>query len=137
MPAEPPDPAGLGDSEGHGECVGNWLGQLALGFDIEHDREAVPVPCRSRPSLRPGYRTRILMRDMARCVICNSNCELEVGHLIPVSIGRRLGLSDELLFSAENLAAMCRVCNRDLGSGCPPLAFMIAVMRARRFGSRD
>ncbi len=56
---------------------------------------------------------------------------LEVGHLISVRDGLRLGLSDAYLFSDENLAAMCASCNSGLGSASVPLRFLVAALRAR------
>jgi len=123
------------DDERHDECLANWLGQMALQFDVDPElagAAAVSRSTRPRPWLPPGYRTRILMRDMARCVICNSNQALEVGHLISVSAGRKLGLGEEEIYSADNLAAMCFKCNRDLGSECPPIRFVLNLWRTRR-----
>jgi hypothetical protein len=112
---------------------GTWLGQLPLQLNIEV--QVVPgATSRTRPAIRPRDRVLILLRDGCRCVICNSNRDLEVGHLISVAVGRKLGLSDEELFSYENLAAMCRECNRGLGPQCPPIPFLMGLLRARRRG---
>jgi 5-methylcytosine-specific restriction endonuclease McrA len=67
---------------------------------------------RTRPDLAVGQRTRILDRDGGRCVLCHSaDRPLDVGHLVSVAEGREFGLTDDELFSDENLAAMCAPCN--------------------------
>lgn len=125
------------EDERHQECLANWMGQMAFHLDVNAvELQSGAASARPRPWLPRGFRTRILMRDMARCVFCNSNRgELEVGHLISVAAGRRLGLGDEELYSADNLAAMCMTCNRDLGAECPSIRFVLSLWRTRRDNS--
>ena len=56
---------------------------------------------------------------------------LEVGHLISVRDGLRLGLSDTYQFSDENLAAMCASWKSGLGFDTVPLPFLLPALRAR------
>jgi 5-methylcytosine-specific restriction endonuclease McrA len=87
---------------------------------------------RTRPAIRPGQRTRILLRDNSTCVLCHrSNVALDVGHLISVHDGRILGMSDAELDDDENLAAMCASCNSGLSAETLPLRLVMAVLRAR------
>jgi 5-methylcytosine-specific restriction endonuclease McrA len=88
---------------------------------------------RTRPAVKVSQRVRVLLRDGCACVLCHRRgVPLEVGHLISVRDGLRLGLSDAYLFGDENLAAMCRSCNSGLGSDTVPLRFLLPALRARR-----
>lgn len=88
---------------------------------------------RTRPTIRPSQRTRILLRDNAACVLCHrSDADLEVGHLISVHDGHTLGLSDAELSSDDNLAAMCAACNSGLSSESLPPRLVAAALWARR-----
>jgi hypothetical protein len=130
------DCAGRPDPEGNppDPFPDNWLGQFALQLNVNIEvAEPAPAP-RSRPWISRRDRVRILMRDKGRCVICNGDRQLEVGHLISVCAGRRLGLSEAELYSAENLAAMCRDCNGGLGAECVPIQFLTALLKARITG---
>ncbi len=117
-----------------GASPDNWLGQLALQLDVTRV-ESLGRKCKkNRPKLPPRDRVHILLRDNCRCVICRRKRRLEVGHLISVAAGRRVGLSEAELYSSENLAAMCRKCNRGLGADCPPVPFLVGLLRARLSG---
>jgi hypothetical protein len=88
---------------------------------------------RTRPAVKVRQRVRVLLRDNCACVLCHRRgVPLEVGHLISVRDGLRLGLSDAYLFGDENLAAMCASCNSGLGSDTVPLRFLLPALRARR-----
>lgn len=88
---------------------------------------------RTRPTIRPSQRTRILMRDNGACVLCHrSDVPLDVGHLISVHDGHKLSLSDTELASDDNLAAMCTPCNSGLSSESLPPRLLVAALWARR-----
>jgi 5-methylcytosine-specific restriction endonuclease McrA len=90
-----------------------------------------PRSLRTRPTIRPSQRARILMFDNGTCVLCHRNdLPLDVGHLISVHDGRALGLADAELNSDENLAAMCSPCNSGVGRETLPLRIVVAVLRA-------
>jgi 5-methylcytosine-specific restriction endonuclease McrA len=87
---------------------------------------------RTRPTIKPSQRARILLRDNATCVICHrANVPLDLGHLISVHDGPAFGLTEPELFSDENLAAMCDSCNSGLSSATVPLRFLAAALLAR------
>ncbi len=91
-----------------------------------------PRSLRTRPTVRPGQRARILMLDNSTCVLCHRNdLPLDVGHFVSVHDGREMGLTDAALNSDENLAAMCSPCNSGVGSETLPLRIVVAVLRAR------
>ena len=70
---------------------------------------------RTRPTIRPSQRTRILLLDNGACVFCHRNdVPLDVGHLISVHDGHLMGLSDAELGSDDNLAD--DVCGVQLGA---------------------
>jgi len=54
--------------------------------------------------MRTEVRERILKRDKYKCNYCDSNENLEVDHIIPISKG---GYEDEL-----NMQILCLKCNR-------------------------
>lgn len=73
--------------------------------------------------ISPSLRKRILARDGYRCVLCGSASEkvqLEVDHVIPVSLISRLGLSQDLHDAEYNLWTSCMQCNRGKGDYLPP-----------------
>jgi len=75
------------------------------------NRPKVNVARKTSPSLRK----RILARDGYRCILCGSASEkvqLEVDHIIPVSLIGRLGLSQDLHDAEYNLCTSCMQCNR-------------------------
>src|SRR3954468_3197856 len=95
----------------------------------ETGREARSL--RTRPTIRPSQRTRILMRDKGACVLCHPN----VGHFISVYDGQKLGLSDGELASDDNLAAMCAACNSGLSTESLPPRLLAAALWARANGA--
>jgi hypothetical protein len=58
----------------------------------------------ARRRIPDPVRTKVLLRDGARCRRCRTVANLEVDHIIPVSKG---GRTDE-----SNLQTLCRRCNR-------------------------
>jgi 5-methylcytosine-specific restriction endonuclease McrA len=91
-----------------------------------------PRSLRTRPTIRPSQRTRILLRDNGACVLCHRHdVPLDVGHLISVHDGHALGLSDAMLDSDGNLAAMCASCNSGLSDVSLPPHLVAAALRAQ------
>lgn len=74
----------------------------------------------------------MLDRDGACCVICHrDNVPLEVGHLVSLDDGKKLGLTDAELSDDENLAAMCAPCNSGYSAQTVNPKIIVAAMRAR------
>ena len=91
-----------------------------------------PRSLRTRPTIRPSQRARILLRDNGTCILCHRNdVQLDIGHLISVYDGRLMGLSDAELGDDENLAAMCASCNSGLSSETLPLRIAATILLAR------
>lgn len=87
---------------------------------------------RTRDTIKPSKRARILLRDNGTCVICHrSDTPLDTGHLLSIQEGRQLGFTDDQLNDDENLAAMCAGCNSGLTSETVPLRLFAAVLQAR------
>lgn len=65
--------------------------------------------------LTPSVRKSILARDGYRCCFCgatSASAELEVDHIVPISLIKRLELPSILSSAEYNLAATCKSCNR-------------------------
>lgn len=63
----------------------------------------------------PSKRAGVLERASARCELCGTSSNLHVSHIISVSDGYAVGLSDEDINSSENLACLCEECNLGMG----------------------
>lgn len=108
------------------DCVGFCYNQP------RHESGREPRSLRTRPTIRPRQRAKVLLRDNNTCVLCHRHgVPLDVGHLVSVHDGRLLGLSDNEIDDDENLAAMCASCNSGLSSDTLPLRIVVAVLRAR------
>lgn len=66
-------------------------------------------------NITPKLRASIISRDGAKCILCNKSDGLEVHHIIPVSIIKRLGLSEFFNVDKDNLTTLCRSCNIGIG----------------------
>jgi hypothetical protein len=87
---------------------------------------------RTRPTIRPSQRARILMRDSGTCVLCHRNdVPVDAGHMISVYDGHKLGLSDAELAGDDNLITMCAACNSGLSSESLPPRLLAAALWAR------
>lgn len=87
----------------------------------------------TRPDIRPGQRSRILLRDNFVCIMCHrSDVALEIGHLVSVHDARLVGLSDHDLTSDHNLAVMCDECNNGLSKQSLPPHLVAAAIWAQR-----
>jgi len=65
----------------------------------------------SRSIITPSLRMEILLRDKMKCQFCGEDDQLQVHHIIPVSIIEKLGLHNRLNTTKENLITICRNCN--------------------------
>ena len=75
----------------------------------------------TRPTIKPSQRARILVGDNATCVLCHRwGVPLDVGHLVSVHDGLRVGLSIADLHDDALLAAMCAACNSGLSKRSLP-----------------
>jgi hypothetical protein len=85
--------------------------------------------------IKPGQRSRILLRATSHCELCGKGPTdehpLAVGHLLSVREGMELGLTELELNNDENLAAMCDECNSGIGRETVPLRLCFAIIKAR------
>lgn len=89
--------------------------------------------------IKTNQRSRIIMRDGARCVWCGATQatkNLHVGHIVSVDAGLQYGLTDAEINDDENLVALCEECNLGQGSEPMPLRVAIVVLRTRISWSR-
>lgn len=85
---------------------------------------------RSRPTLSPSQRHRILARDKGRCfVCCRHRGDIQIGHIISVHQGQAFGLSEAELYHDDNLVALCAECNFGQGSATLPLPLLVALLQ--------
>lgn len=82
-------------------------------------------------AIKPKQRSRIINRASARCELCGARGDLQVAHVVSVDSGHKLGLSDAILNSDENLIAACPECNLGMGKEPIPLRIMIPILKAR------
>jgi 5-methylcytosine-specific restriction endonuclease McrA len=86
-------------------------------------------------NIKPGQRSRILLRATGHCELCGKGPSdehpLTVGHLLSVREGMEMGMKEFELNNDENLAAMCSECNLGIGSETVPLRLCFAIIRAR------
>ncbi len=78
-----------------------------------------------------GQRARILERATGRCELCGAKTNLHIGHLLSVVDGMKEGLTEQVLNSDENLAAMCDACNLGMGRKTVSLRLATAILKAR------
>ena len=86
----------------------------------------------TRSDIKPKKRAKVLLRANNACEVCRrTGVILHVGHVVSVAEGRKVGLSDVELNSAENLIAMCEECNLGLGKETIPIKNYVAILMAR------
>lgn len=76
-------------------------------------------------------RWRIIERANGRCEVCGKRHDLNVGHLVSVDCGVKMGMTELEINSDENLAAMCSECNLGLGKYPIPARMLVALIVAR------
>jgi 5-methylcytosine-specific restriction endonuclease McrA len=70
------------------------------------------------------------------CVLCHRHdVPLDVAHIVSVRDGLEQGLSDAVLYSDDNLVAMCASCNSGLSSRTIPAhrQLLLFALRSQRF----
>lgn len=82
-------------------------------------------------AIKPTQRMRIIERASGRCETCGSRLLVQVGHVVSVADGHKLGLTDALINSDENLICQCAECNSGQGRGTMPLRMYVAILKAR------
>jgi 5-methylcytosine-specific restriction endonuclease McrA len=86
----------------------------------------------NRPLIKPSQRARIIDRDNGTCAVCNrADGVMHIGHLLSVDDGRKVGATDEELWSDENLAVMCEECNLGFGNLTVSLRLVYRVLQIR------
>lgn len=87
----------------------------------------------TRPTIKPKKRQRILEAFAYRCVMCGSDRNLHVDHIIPLAYGIEAGLSEDELNDDDNLCCLCEECNLGRVKDQPPSnAYVLKVWRLRR-----
>lgn len=87
-------------------------------------------------AIKPTQRFRILERSNRFCEICGrSGGQLHVGHAVSVADGHKVGLTDDILNSDENLLALCDECNLGQGRRTLPLRILAGLLLARVRGT--
>ena len=103
---------------------------------VETGRGQRSVTPTHRPVIKPRRRFEVLARYPC-CVVCGVGAHrdrwFEVGHLIPLTVGRKMDIPSEFLCEEWNLAPMCAECNSGAGETLPPL-WLLA--RAWHWGGR-
>ncbi len=82
---------------------------------LSHGRGHAQSNPQPESTLPIRVREKVLRRDSYRCIFCGTNAQqskLEVNHIIPKSIIRRLALSATLFTDESNLCTTCWPCNR-------------------------
>lgn len=81
--------------------------------------------------ISPRKRADVLMRAGGACELCHAVKHLDVAHLLSVKTGLEHGMTEAILNSEENLAAMCAECNAGIGSRPVPLRIAISIVLER------
>jgi len=92
---------------------------------------------RSRPTIKPKVKARILEAYGHRCVACGAGeAILHIGHLISVDafdkFGEQVGMTCEELWADENLVALCEECNLGMGNTIASVSLTLRAQRMRR-----
>jgi hypothetical protein len=88
------------------------------------------------PALPIRVREKVIRRDSYRCVFCGATGEqtrLEVNHIIPRSLIRKLSLSKSLFVDEANLCTTCWLCNRSKSDTLHKADIVFYIERFRDF----
>lgn len=86
----------------------------------------------SRRAIPVRLRTEVLMRANFRCEWCqSSSAGLQIGHILSVRDGHRLGVPPHVLNSFDNLMVQCEDCNQGLGGESMPTWIVARILQAR------
>jgi hypothetical protein len=89
-------------------------------------RPYVETQRKTRQSRQLSLRLRdlILRQDKHRCIFCGRTADqtavLEVNHIIPIALVKRLKLDEKLIVARENLCTTCFDCNRGKSDNLAP-----------------
>lgn len=87
---------------------------------------------RTRPTMKPSTRYRILERDGSTCQICHrTDRPLVVDHAIPVEWFKSEGVDPALADDEENLWAVCEECNSGKSDTPVPIRLLLRALMAR------
>jgi 5-methylcytosine-specific restriction enzyme A len=89
--------------------------RISMLKGLSHGRRHVQSNPEPEPILPLKVREKVLRRDSYRCIFCGTTAQeskLEVNHIIPKSIIRKLSLSAALFTDESNLCTTCWSCNR-------------------------
>ena len=81
--------------------------------------------------IKPKQRARIILRALGRCELCGSTKNLHIGHLLSVTDGLALGLTEAQLNDDANLSAMCEECNLGIGKDSVTARLYAALLNRR------
>lgn len=113
------------ETRGMQDCVFCRCGKFQYNAPrIETGREVRTVTT-VHNGIKAGQRARILERDNGRCFLCGCRENLQVGHLLSVNEGLKMGLTEAQLNDDENLATQCAECN--LGASDRPVSLRLAM----------
>lgn len=96
-----------------------------------------PRSLRTRENVSVHTRARILARDNFMCLCGHHDITsgtLDVDHLIPVELAKRVDLADDFIESDDNLTTLCEACNSGKAINLPTarLIARIQLIRARQ-----
>jgi hypothetical protein len=89
--------------------------RIATRKGLSSGKKPIQNDTHGDPTLPIKVRERVIRRDSYRCVFCGATGEhtrLEVNHIIPRSLIRKLSLSQSLFVDEANLCTTCWSCNR-------------------------
>ena len=85
--------------------------------------------------ITPSIRWRVIERANGVCESCRcsppASVGLQVGHVVSVEDGHKVGLTDQQINSVENLIAQCPECNSGASSRTLPIWMYVAILKAR------
>lgn len=86
---------------------------------------------RTRPTLKPSVRWRVIERDGHRCLSCGRSAPdviLVVDHFLPLGHPLAEGMSEDDLWGDANLVTLCEACNLGKSKDLPSLPSVFAAI---------
>ena len=84
--------------------------------------------------ISPSRRHRIIERATARCEFCGNATHLHISHILSVTDGLALGLTESELNADDNLALLCDYCNLGMGKNSFNPRLYVALLKRRLNG---